>query len=208
MLSAHLSDLLTRRIVLGSASPRRKEILEKNLGLEKLDVVVSSFPETLNKSLYSPIDYVQSTCLGKTYEILGRVPAILNEDRDILICADTCIELDSRILEKPSSPEDAIRMLQSLSGQTHLVHTAVSISTISEQRNFVESTSVTFDELPLSVIEAYVATGDPMDKAGSYGYQSGGASLILSIAGCYYNVVGFPANRFSKELIAMLEDNK
>ena len=110
MLLSFLPELSKRRILLGSSSPRRKEILEQQLGLTIHQVVPSTFPETLNKKLFSPLDYVQSTCLGKTYELLGRVPAVLNEDLDVLICADTVVEIDGEILEKPGSPEAAKAM--------------------------------------------------------------------------------------------------
>jgi len=179
--------------------------MEKQLGLTNIEVVASTFPETLNKKLYSGQDYVQSTCLGKTYELLGRVPALLHEDRDLLICADTIIEFDGCILEKPASPEEAFAMLKSLSGQTHQVLTCVSISTINEQRNFTEATQVTFDEISDEVITAYVASGEPFDKAGGYGYQATGATFVTKIEGDYYCVVGLPTNRLAKELIAMLQ---
>lgn len=204
MLAPYISDLLQRRIVLGSSSPRRKEIFQHQLGLTNVEIVPSTFPETLNKTLYSPVDYVQSTCLGKTYELLGRAPAILHTDKDLLICADTIIEFDGTILEKPASVEAAVEMLKSLSNNTHTVHTCFSISTISEQRNFTESTIVHFAALDDAAIAAYVATGEPMDKAGGYGYQSGGASFVTRIEGDYYNVVGFPVHCFCKELTKML----
>jgi septum formation protein len=206
MLLSFLPELSKRRILLGSSSPRRKEILEQQLGLTIHQVVPSTFPETLNKKLFSPLDYVQSTCLGKTYELLGRVPAVLNEDSDVLICADTVVEIDGEILEKPGSPEAAKAMLRSLSGRTHLVHTCVSLSTISEQRNFLSTTAVTFEELIDAAIDSFVSSGEPFDKAGGYGIQAGGSTFVSKLEGCYFNVVGLPASKTAKEIIALISD--
>jgi septum formation protein len=205
MLSPFLSDLLQRRIVLGSSSPRRLGIFKEQLGLTNVAVTPSTFEENLDKRLYSPIDYVQSTCLGKTYELLSRTPALLHTDLDILVCADTIIEHEGLILEKPNDGTAAVEMLKSLSGKEHYVHTCVSISTINLTINFTETTTVTFDEMTEKSIRCYVETGESFDKAGGYGYQSGAASFVRSITGCYYNVVGFPVNRFARELVALLE---
>ena len=205
MLSQYMPDLIQRRIVLGSSSPRRLDIFKQQLGLPNVVVEASTFSENLDKRLFSPIDYVQNTCLGKTYELLGRVPALLHTDHDLLICADTIIEYDGRILEKPVDETNAVEMLQSLSGKDHYVHTCVSISTINFTINFTETTTVTFDDLSDESIRSYVATGEPFDKAGGYGYQSGAASFVRQIQGDYWNVVGFPINRFCRELEGLLQ---
>lgn len=204
MLGPFLPDLLDRRIVLGSSSCRRLEIMRNQLGLTNVEVVASTFPETLNKAMFSPVDYCQSTCLGKTYELLGRAPSLLHEDRDLLICADTIVEFDGEILEKPATPEQAAQFLRRLSGNVHTVHTHVSISSISEQRNFATSCLVTFASLDEETIAAYVATGEPYDKAGGYGYQSLAASFVRKIEGDYYCVVGLPVNELSQQLIAFI----
>lgn len=204
MLGPFLPDLLNRRIVLGSNSSRRLEIMRNQLGLTNVEVIPSTFPETLNKKMFSPVDYCQSTCLGKTYELLGRAPALLHEDRDLLICADTIVVFDNEILEKPETPEQAAEFLRRLSGNVHTVHTHVSISSISEQRNFQTTALVEFDTLEEETIASYVSTGEPYDKAGGYGYQSLAASFVRKIDGDYYCVVGLPANSLAQQLIAFI----
>ena len=115
-------------------------------------------------------------------------------------------------MEKPSSKEHAFEMLSRLSGNTHKVHTGVTIcelkSDIKEDAVFTkssETTSVTFSELPEQVIHAYIESGEPMDKAGAYGIQGAAGSLVTGIQGCYFNVMGLPLNKLSKMLIETLK---
>lgn len=162
------------------------------------------FPETIDQTGVNPLAYVEATCRGKSDELLGRSPPLLGPT-DILICADTIIAQGDRILEKPASEEDAFFMLKSLSGTSHAVLTAVRLSRGLRSLSFVERTTVHFAALDDSAIRAYVATGDPMDKAGGYGYQSQGASFISGIEGCYYNVVGLPAHALCTHLIQLIK---
>ncbi|KEP61203.1 UNVERIFIED_CONTAM: septum formation protein maf, putative [Hammondia hammondi] len=124
----------------------------------------------------------------------------------IVIGADTVVELDGQILEKPEDEQDARRMLASLSGRTHAVHTAVCL--YSRQRGaehpvaaFVETTKVTMVALGRDDIEAYVRTGEPMDKAGSYGIQGIAGQFVSRIDGCFFNVVGLPVTRLAEALV-------
>ncbi|KAF9372366.1 hypothetical protein CPB97_001316, partial [Podila verticillata] len=129
---------------------------------------------------------------------------------DLIIGADTVVALGSQILEKPHSVQGAIDMLTSLSGSTHMVYTGVVLlspptDSSSDKPRIdlqVEGTEVRMQNLTKELIEAYVATGEPMDKAGSYGYQTMGSVLVKGINGCSWNVIGLPASR----LFFMLQD--
>lgn len=220
MLCKYLSELNQMRIILASGSARRSQILRENLQLV-IEVIPSSFAEDIDKSTTNgPSDYVQQTCRMKC---LDSIKTNCNSEEkekwpDIIIAADTIVVYDQKILEKPSSTQHAIEMLQMLSGKKHHVLTAVTIAILNKDDNhkddilknynvktFYESTEVHFDDLDMDTIEAYVATGDPFDKAGGYGIQSIASSLIKQLHGCYFNVVGFPIHRFTKELLTMLK---
>ena len=119
------------------------------------------------------------------------------------MAADTEVILRGRIFGKPASAADARRMLATLSGKTHVVHTGVALVNArnGRRRTFVESTRVTFRRLSRAEISAYVASGAPMDKAGAYGIQDDhGAVFVERIEGCFYTVMGFPLSRFHREL--------
>ena len=118
------------------------------------------------------------------------------ESQELLITADTVVHLANAVLGKPKDPEEASRMLLSLSGKTHHVHTGVCVRTSEITTSFTESTAVTFRDLSEEEIHYYVETYRPMDKAGAYGIQEWiGRIGISSIEGCYYNVMGLPLNR-------------
>eukprot|EP00792_Barthelona_sp_PAP020_P010841 TRINITY_DN4569_c0_g1_i1.p1 TRINITY_DN4569_c0_g1~~TRINITY_DN4569_c0_g1_i1.p1 ORF type:complete len:216 (+),score=51.21 TRINITY_DN4569_c0_g1_i1:121-768(+) len=198
--SSFLRDLLPNlgkyRIILGSGSPRRKEILE-NLGLS-FDINPSSFDEsTLSVSMFKDVDeFVISLAEGKTNEVFDRLlQQNVDENKDesfLVIGSDTIVCIDEEILGKPKTPEKAVEMLSLLSGKSHQVKTAISIRTNSQVISRVETTNVKFKVLTDSEIQTYVDTKDPLDKAGAYGIQSLASIFIESIEGCYYNVVGLP----------------
>jgi len=119
---------------------------------------------------------------------------------DIVVAADTVVDLDGVAYNKPRDAADARRMLGELSGRTHTVHTAFAISAKGELTNECESTRVTFCSLEPDEIAAYVESGDPLDKAGAYGIQGPGAALIERIEGDFYTVMGFPLGRFVRTL--------
>ncbi|KAJ3271632.1 hypothetical protein HDV01_006502 [Terramyces sp. JEL0728] len=169
-------------------------ILEKRLakGLE-FTVQISDFPENLSKTLL-PQDYVLQTATAKTRSVYDK-----NTDA-LVIGADTVVVLNNQILEKPSSKEHAFEMLKSLSGKSHFVLTAVCLIKDDKVHSFVEKTAVNFGDLSDQEILDYVETGEPMDKAGGYGYQGLGCTLVKSIEGCYYNVVGLPVYRLVQTL--------
>ena len=132
-----------------------------------------------------------------------KASAVANANTDAtVIGADTVVVLDGKVLGKPHSPEDAKAMLSSLSSNTHEVYTGVCLIKGDKVHKFYECTKVTFWPLEQELIEAYVASGDCNDKAGSYGIQGNGCVLVKGIEGDYFNVVGFPISRFSREIKA------
>ncbi|KAJ2885281.1 hypothetical protein H4R27_001520 [Coemansia aciculifera] len=193
------------RVVLASGSPRRKELLDRlNLSYE---VIPSNFAEDLDKSKFaSAADYVISNAVIKAQEVYQRIKD--QSDKPVLVIgADTVVVSSSgAILEKPASPEDAAETLKSLSGKSNMVYTGVCLIIGGTEagkvtiEKAIESTEVTFDELDDDMLEAYVATGEPTDKAGSYAYQSYACFFIKEIKGDFYNVVGFPCARFYQML--------
>ena len=166
----------------------------------KYDVVPSTFPETLDRSKYSPKDYVLANAWEKGMEVYTR----LNSNADLIISADTVVCLDGEILEKPRDPDHAFDMLSKLNGNKHYVYTGVTLiykkdnSSDPITHSFVEETEVIFRKNSEDMIRAYVGTGDPFDKAGGYGYQGIASVFVEKINGCYYNVVGLPSSLFVK----------
>ncbi|KAF9950074.1 hypothetical protein BGZ72_008184 [Mortierella alpina] len=201
-----LNTLNSKKVILASSSPRRKDILA-HLGV-KYTVVPSTFPETLDKSLFShPSEYVKENALQKALEVYERMKAS-GETPDLVIGADTVVALGSQILEKPVSVQGAIDMLTSLSGSTHMVYTGVTLIAPPKDGSDkpriltdVEGTEVRMQVLSRELIEAYVDTKEPMDKAGAYGYQTTGGLLVKGVNGCSWNVIGLPASK----LFFMLE---
>jgi septum formation protein len=207
---AMLADLAAVRaahIILASSSPRRVDILNNVLEV-RASVVPSTFEENLDKSQFTPAGYVAENARQKALEVYSRLSAGGSAPPPSLVVgADTVVVRDSSILEKPRSAESAQAMLASLSGRAHEVSTGVALIYAPEDgseepfiHSFVETTQVEFASLPSSVIDAYIASGEPMDKAGSYGIQGRGGTFVKGIVGCYHNVVGFPMHRFCMEL--------
>ena len=151
----------------------------------------SSFDEELVPKDLCPADHVVYSARRKAAEISEKFPEAL------VIGADTIVVVDDRILGKPRDPEDAIRMLRCLSGRTHQVYTGVAIAEDRVIHTACECTDVTFRELPEELIRRYVATGEPMDKAGAYAIQGKASLFVTGIRGCFFNVVGLPVYRLS-----------
>lgn len=132
---------------------------------------------------------------------LSRIKAEpLNGKGKIVIGADTVVAIDRQILGKPKDEQEALRMLTLLSGREHSVYTGVTILSIDKIITFTTETKVTFYPLTKAEIRAYIATGEPMDKAGAYGIQGKGALLVKELKGDYFNVVGLPVSRLWREL--------
>ncbi|WP_339288329.1 nucleoside triphosphate pyrophosphatase [Ureibacillus sp. FSL K6-0786] len=181
----------SHQLVLASASPRRKELFAK-LGVP-FEIMASSVEETSVQARDFK-DYVQKVALLKTQDVASHCPG------KTIIGADTIVVFNDELLHKPKTKEEAIRHLEKLSSNRHQVMTAVAIITKDRQaESFVEVTDVYFKNLPKPMIEMYVQTNDPFDKAGGYGIQTAGALFIDRIEGDYNTVVGLPiASLFEK----------
>jgi septum formation protein len=191
-----------RPLILASQSPRRK-ILLKQIGL-KFRVIPSHVSEALSPN-ESPGDNAKRIAIDKASEVAARL------QKGIVIGADTIVVLDHHVLGKPTSKDDAKRMLKLLSGREHSVYTGFALIDVESKKHVagVEETKVRFRKLDEKEIVSYIDSGSPMDKAGSYGIQDDfGAVFVEKVNGCFYNVVGFPLARFYSTLqrfIAYLE---
>lgn len=190
-------------LILASGSPRRREILAEQ-GLS-FDIFTADFDES-SVSLENPADGVQKMALGKARAALEKwrglrekAPFPLTEET-VFLGADTIVVLDGAAMGKPKDEEDAFRMLKSLSAKAHQVYTGVALVSPQKEDFFVEKTEVFFKDLTDEEIRNYIATGEPMDKAGAYGIQGLGGALVDRIEGDYLNVVGLPAEKTLERL--------
>ncbi len=172
------------KIILGSRSPRRRELLAK-LGLE-FRILTADVDEAMDLTA-DPAAEVARISAKKAAAILP-----LAGEEELVVCADTIVVLDDRIMGKPADAAEAARMLRALSGRTHRVLTGVTIHSARGQKTVVETTEVTFRPLREAEIAAYIATGEPMDKAGAYGIQGTAGLFVSGIRGDYFNVMGLP----------------
>ena len=180
-------------LILASKSPRRQELLQR-MGLTDFKILVpdadESFPDGLTPQ--------------QTVEYISRVKAVaakkLVSAEDIVITADTMVFLDEHRLGKPTDEADALRMLTALQGRSHTVCTGVTVMQGDHILTESEPTRVYFREASEAELRGYIATGDPMDKAGAYGVQSLGALLVERIDGDFFNVMGLPVLRLSRML--------
>ena len=178
------------QLILASASPRRKELL----GLFKI-------PFTIR---VADIDETMDNTKAPFYEVarVSRLKALAveREKDDVVIAADTIVVCEGRVLGKPHSEAEAVEMLQLLSGRDHQVMTGCTVLKGDRAETFTEVTDLHFRPLSQKEIENYVASGEPMDKAGSYGIQGGAALFCERMVGDYYNVMGLPVCRLSQVL--------
>ncbi len=171
-------------IILASGSPRRKELLTQ-LGLS-FQVLVSDADETVDKSP-PPADQVALISRRKAEAVAYKAgPDAL------VIAADTIVALDGQVMGKPHSREEAFQMLSLIQGKTHQVYTGLTLQRGQQTQTHVECTAVTFRPMSWAEIKAYVASGEPMDKAGAYGIQGLGGVFVEGIQGDYFNVMGLP----------------
>ncbi len=180
------------KIILASQSPRRRELLER-MGITGFKVIPARGEEIAARSL-TPDQLVEELSRKKCAEVAAGRP------KDLVIAADTVVAINNRVLGKPRSEEDAARMLATLSGRLHTVYTGVTVSLEGKTITSHEMTSVRFRTLTQADIIRYIATGEPMDKAGAYGIQGYGCTLVESISGDYYNVMGLPVCRLARML--------
>jgi septum formation protein len=182
-------------LILASASPRRRDLLEQ-IGLT-FTVETADIDET-PRLAEDPIAYVKRLAEHKAAAVLARHA---DRSRLIVLGADTTVVADDQILGKPEGVADAARILRLLSGRTHRVITGVALITAAAPPIIAaEITEVEFSPLTDAQIEAYIATGEPMGKAGAYGIQGRAAKFIPRIDGCYFNVMGLPLARVSAML--------
>lgn len=184
-----------RKIILASASPRRKELLEK-AGIS-FEIRPSRDEETITSVL--PEEIVKELSYNKARSAAGE-----KEEGTIIIGADTIVSYEDRILGKPADEEDAVQTLLKLQGNTHQVYTGVTVLVCEQGEwkpfTFAERTDVTFYPVSEEEIRSYVKSGEPMDKAGSYGIQGTFGIYVKGICGDYSNVVGLPVARLLYEM--------
>ena len=179
-------------IILASQSPRRKELLTR-IGLT-FRISSPDVDETVEPGL-SPADTVETLSLRK-----ARAAAKNARPDELIIAADTVVALDDDVLGKPRDGDDAFAMLSALSGREHRVYTGVTVLRGDRAVTEHEETAVAFRELSPDEIRGYIATGEPLDKAGAYGIQGVGALLVSGIRGDYSNVMGLPVFRLGRIL--------
>ena len=172
-------------VILASQSPRRRLLLGQ-MGFTDFKICPARGEEVAAPGL-TPAQLVEALSSQKAAEV-----AAAAEADALIIAADTVVAVDDRVLGKPHSEEEAAEMLLSLSGREHTVYTGVTLRRGSQIVTRHEATQVRFRSLTREEIDAYVATGEPMDKAGAYGIQERGALLVEGIRGDYFNVVGLP----------------
>lgn len=193
---------MQKRIILASQSPRRHSLIKK-LNVD-FDVVKPDFDEKLDSDNYTD-DAIKSLSLQKALSVLNRDGKTDRKSLKecLVISADTVVVLNNKIMGKPKSEQDAVRMLHLLSGQTHFVVTAVSVVDADTKKAVTElvKTYVTFQELSDDLIEDYVSVNKPLDKAGAYGIQEMGSEFIKNVDGDLENVIGLP----TRTLMEMLE---
>ena len=200
-------DKMNKKILLASASPRRKELLGQ-IGIE-FEVRKSNAEENIRSE--NPWELVMALSGQKALDVFEGLSEEEKEN-SLVIGADTVVSLEGVIMGKPKNEEDAVRMLTALQGRTHQVYTGVTLiyrereNDARVKNTFFEKTDVSMFPMSSQEIDDYVATKEPMDKAGAYGIQGRCAAYIRGIAGDYNNVVGLPIGRLFQELKVILSD--
>jgi len=187
------------RIILASASPRRKELL-RQIGV-KFDVMVSDKETDIDST--DPVKACEKQAMQKALDIEEKAGLKYKEDH-IIIAADTIVALEGSILGKPKDKEEARLMLEKISGKKHKVYTAVCVfnSRLKTHKSFVEETAVEVAELSKKDIDFYLSKDEAYDKAGAYAIQGLFSRYIVGIEGDYYNVMGLPVGRVYREHLA------
>ena len=187
-MNATMNATMTNRLVLASASPRRRELLA-SIGA-RFDVSAADVDETEHAG-EPPLAYVERIAATKAFAVVARThgPEL---GGIAVLAADTTVDVDGEILAKPVDDDDARRMLRRLSGRTHLVHTAVFGWTAHGTHGIAVTTEVTFAPLAEPDIDWYLSMGEHLDKAGAYGMQGAGGALVERIHGSPSNVIGLP----------------
>lgn len=186
-------------IILASSSPRRKKILEK-LGYNFIIKVPNINEDNTNK--LNPIDYVIDVSMRKGLKVHQQY------QNDYVLSGDTIVEFQNKIIGKPSSYQDAFEVLSLLSGKSHYVISALSLTYNENQITIYDSTRVSFKTLRKEEIKNYINNFDILDKAGSYNIEDAEEYFIKNIDGCYNNIVGFPEEKFLSSEIKQILDSK
>ena len=179
------------RVILASQSPRRRELLSL------VGIAHDVQPADIDESYLTgerPRDHAERLARGKAEAIAAREPDA------VVIGSDTIVVVDGDVLGKPADENEAVRMLARLAGRSHTVITAVAVAWRGETRSAVEEVGVTFHPLSRAEIDAYIATREPMDKAGAYGIQGFGATIVDRIDGDYFAVMGLALGRMVRQL--------
>ena len=182
------------RVILASQSPRRRELLQL------VGIPHEVQPADIDESYLAgerPRDHAERLAREKAAVIAEREPEA------VVIGSDTIVVVDGDVLGKPVDANDAVRMLARLAGRSHTVVTAVAVAWRGETRSASEEVGVTFHPLSRAEIDAYIATGEPMDKAGAYGIQGYGATIVARVDGDYFAVMGLPLQRLVRVLDAL-----
>lgn len=175
-------------IILASASPRRRDLLN-SLGWD-FRIIIPEIDESIDRE--SPQNAAERLALEKARVVAG------SYHDDLVIAADTIVVIDGQILGKPENPSHALEMLKLLSNRTHEVITGLAVCWKEHVSVSSEISEVTFRNMDISSLSAYVSTGEGLDKAGAYAIQGKGSLLVRNISGCYFNIVGLPLFRLSK----------
>ena len=200
---------MSKHLILGSASPRRRELLSlitEDFTVRLADIDERALENDLEQRHVPACQVSEELASAKAHAVFE----MLDQDSrasSVVIGADTSVILDDVIYGKPESKEDAKRMLTNLSGRKHVVATGVSLVFEGGEKRFTDVSLVEFyplDDYQKNVIERYIESGDPMDKAGAYGIRSGGALLVRGIEGDFLNVVGLPVARLARELSSVI----
>ena len=186
-------------IILASSSPRRKKILQK-LGYNFI-IKVPNINED-NTSKLNPIDYVIDVSMRKGLKVHQQY------ENDFVLSGDTIVEFQNKIIGKPSSYQDAFETLSLLSGKSHYVISALSLTYRDNQITIFDSTKIFFKKLKKEEIKHYINNFDVLDKAGSYNIEDAEEYFIKNIDGCYNNIVGFPEEKFLESEIKIILDSK
>ena len=219
MVLQYVSALNAKRIILASQSPRRRELI-KQIGLINAEIIVSSFDEDLDKSIFANAgEYSVATAKGKAVDVFNKIKASEKKAFDVIISCDSVVAVPDggvKIFEKANTAEHAAEMVRTLSGKKHSVCSGLVLMFPSDStpEGYVtiegyEETHVTFDEISEANIALYVAQSTAWQgKAGAYGIQDLASVFIPRIEGDYYTVMGLPINRLSKGLVSAIEEKK
>ena len=185
-------------VVLASASARRQELLKRLV--EEYQVIVSDFDESSVQFNNDCRSYVMELARGKALSVARGL-----NSASLVIGCDTIVAYGGSVLGKPLDREDAFSMLKMLSGKKHQVYSGIALVNRSSGQMMSDyvMTEVKFDQMSEDEIRDYIATGEPMDKAGAYGIQGHGGVFVEEIHGCYYNVVGLPLNKLKNMIKGM-----